>query len=180
MPSRAAGVVDVLEHHELTADVVRHWLDYDPETGALTWRRPWGLARVGALVGVINHHGYRVFGFRGKQRQAHRIAWLHYHGEMPLHFIDHVNGVRDDNRICNMRNATPEQNSQNKRVPMPSNRTGLMGVTLHKKTGRWQSAIGHRGTVHYLGLFDSPEAAHAAYLVAKRRLHPFSTLPEAT
>jgi hypothetical protein len=155
----------MLAHSDLTAELVREWLDYCPDSGGLHWKKTYGNARKGAMVGVVNHHGYRVFGLKGKQRQSHRIIWLHVYGAMPPQYIDHINGVKHDNRISNLRLATPAENAQN--------RPTSMGVTFHKRTNKWQASITLNGRLRYLGLFCTLDEARAAYLGAKIKHHAF-------
>lgn len=150
---------------------LRELLDYDPATGALTRRDG------GAVPGWTDADGYRVLRVEGRRYFAHRLAWLYTHGSWPPDQIDHINGQPQDNRLANLRPATAAQNSQNERQARASNRTsGLLGVTWHKAARAWMAQIKLNGKSSYLGLFDSPEAAHDAYLAAKRRLHEFGTI----
>jgi hypothetical protein len=96
-------------------------------------------------------------------------VWALSTGEWPLTEIDHINGLKDDNRICNLRLATKEQNQQNR--PAHSGHALPKGVTLHKQSGKYQAQIGAGGKTIYLGLFDAPDAAGAAYARAAKRHH---------
>ena len=87
--------------------------------------------------------------------------------------IDHINGVRCDNRFSNLREATAAENGQNQAVPR-HNTSGFMGVHWNRRAGNWQARIMIAGRNKYLGYFDTPEAAHAAYCAAKAKHHTFN------
>ena len=114
------------------------------------------------------HTGYIVVGVRSHDYAAHRLAWLYVHGVWPVHEIDHINGVKSDNRICNLRDVPKAINSQNKRTTS-KNISGLRGVSPSYKG--WQARIVVDGASKYLGKFPTKEAAHAAYIDEKRRMH---------
>lgn len=146
-------------------------LAYNSETGQLTWKATRGpLAQAGAVAGRVTKGGYRHLTFDGKRYFAHRMAWLIVHGCLPSGDIDHINGVRDDNRIANLRDVSRAVNMQNQRNARSNNySSGLLGVTWNR--GRWTSQIQVDGKSRNLGRFDSKEEAYVAYLKAKRVLH---------
>lgn len=146
---------------ELTAEVLRELLDYNPETGVFFWRRSRGNGvKVGQLAGSMANNGYWQIAVQRRVYRAHRLAWLHYYGEWPS-AIDHINGVRVDNRIVNLRQADGNINEQN--------RVCAGAFRCRKK---WQSRIRtNGGKREYLGTFDTREEAEAAYLAAKRQHH---------
>jgi hypothetical protein len=90
--------------------------------------------------------------------------------------LDHINGIKRDNRIENLREATDSENQQNQKKPPAHNTSGFLGVTKYKRNGKWVAGIKLNGKRINLGYFDTPEAAHAAYLQKKKELHPFQTL----
>jgi hypothetical protein len=153
---------------------VRALLDYDPATGMLTWRRRpgaykgWNERYVGTTAGTRDTHGYLRVSIHGRQYAAHRLVWAHVHGEWPSGQIDHKNGVRDDNRIANLRVATGSQNQQNI-PPRRGSASGIKGVS--RNGGRWQAHIRTPGRRIYLGMFKTPEEAGRAYREAAARLH---------
>ena len=100
--------------------------------------------------------------------RAHRLIWLMYHGQWPPQEIDHINGDRADNRIVNLRLATASQNRANSKV-YKTNRCGFKGVA-RTPYGRWVARI-HFEKTKYLGTFDTPEEAHAAYVRAAQAAH---------
>ena len=156
----------------LTAERVRELLDYDPETGVLTWKvRRGGRAHLGAVAGVPDGLGYVSIRVDSRLYRAHRLAWLLSHGRWPPEQIDHINGVRDDNRLSNLREATRGQNMENQRRPRAGNTSGFLGVCWHARSKKFMARITTGGTRFYLGVYPDAESAHAAYLKAKRELH---------
>jgi hypothetical protein len=156
----------------ISAEHLRATLDYNPSTGALTWRRRsdapalWNAKCAGKQAGYLHHRGYVHLEIHGKYYAAHRIVWLWVYGEWPGE-IDHINGIKNDNRIINLRICTRSQNCQNtKRREWAA--AGIKGVYRNKN--RWTSAITISGVRHYLGNFATPEEAGAAYAAAAKRL----------
>lgn len=160
---------------ELTADRLRELLSYDAETGIFRWRMARGSsAKAGDAAGRRESLGYIQIGVDGRRYMAHRLAWLATHGEWPQGEIDHINGDRDDNRLTNLRQATRSQNLQNLRRARSDSRSGLLGASWDAASGAWKGQIQVEGKKKHLGLFDTAEAAHRAYLAAKAELHPFA------
>jgi hypothetical protein len=162
---------------ELDATIVREYFDYDASTGVLTWRIQVGRSKVGAATGCLGKRGYLEVGFRGRLWKAHRLAWLHHYGHWPTMTIDHINGIKTDNRISNLRDVDARTNQQNKRVAHSNNRSsGLLGVSWSEQTKKWVASIKVSRKTRNLGHFSTAEAAHAAYVAAKRLLHAGCTL----
>lgn len=162
--------------NELTQTRAQELLDYDPESGAFTWKQTrGGTARAGASAGTLcKQRGYIVISVGNKLHQAHRLAWFYVHGYWPA-CLDHVNRVRTDNRLANLREVTRSQNLQNT-TTVRSKVSGLRGVSFCKQTGRWKAQIGLNGKGKNLGRFDTPEQAHAAYLAAAAVMHTHNPL----
>lgn len=159
---------------ELTAETLRELLSYDPITGEFRWRvTKSAQAKIGTIAGCESH-GYRQIGIFRKPYKSARLAWLYVYGEWPKHDIDHINGIRDDNRISNLRDVTRLVNCQNRRIAKSGSWAGLLGVSKNKK--RWSAKIRAGGRQICIGTFDTPEQAHEAYILAKRELHPGCTL----
>jgi len=156
--------------------LLKELLHYDAETGIFTWRESRGrLAKAGQVAGYTCSTGYRSIRFMGKDRKAHRLAWLYTHGEWPSGVIDHINCERADNRIENLRDVSYQGNSQNRRKARSNSLSGLMGVAQCQ--GKFQSWIhlADKSRLH-LGTFKTAEEAHTAYVEAKRVHHPTNTL----
>lgn len=147
-------------------------LRYEPESGLLTWRVARGNAVIpGSVAGHRTPNGYLHVTIDGKGYPAHRIAWLLTHGEFPRGMIDHINGVRSDNRIPNLRDVDTCANQQNKWKAQENNQAGFAGVR-RTASGRYQARIKSGSQSHHLGMFDTAEQAHSAYLQAKGAHHP--------
>jgi hypothetical protein len=131
---------------------------YDPETGYLYSRK------TGWKVGGLTKQGYRRIGLRehGKTHgyAVHRIAWLLVHGVWPTDLIDHINGIRHDNRLCNLREATNKQNLQS-RPRHKRNKLGVKGVIRFKN--KYRAQCWHDGKFVLRQAFDTIEEAAAAY-----------------
>lgn len=160
-----------IEIEQLKSDV-HEFLRYEPETGDFFW-----IKRTGARSAIgnktsqcVNREGYRLIALNKKSNKAHRLAWLYVHGVWPNQ-IDHINGIKTDNRIDNLRDVDCRTNSHNQRVAHKNNGSGFLGVCA-KASGSYQAAIRIGGKRIYLGRFASPELAHEAYLTAKCAHHP--------
>lgn len=100
---------------------------------------------------------------------AHRIIWESVHGKIAEGFeIDHINNVRDDNRISNLRLATKSNNAANRKKH--NGNVPLKGVTIHK-CGKFQASLKLGGKFIYLGLYETAEEAHAAYVSKAISIH---------
>jgi hypothetical protein len=156
----------------LSADELRSIVSYDPGTGSITWRvyrnAYGGKVIPGTPAGRLDRNGYRVIVINGLVYWSGRLAWYLYYGVWPRGQIDHINMDFTDDRITNLREATMTQQRGNQRVRRDS-RSGLKGV---RKTpeGRWSARVRYAGVKYYLGRFDTPEEAHAAYVAASKRL----------
>lgn len=148
---------------KLTAQRVRELFDYDPEKGELRWRtRLSNRHAVGDIAGCRRDDGTFTVGISGARFLVHRIVWLYCYGEFPTQWIDHANGNPSDNRICNLRLATPSQNIANSKKKPGSSK--FKGVS--RKQGRWYARVRVNYRHIYLGYFDTEEEAHAAYVAA--------------
>jgi hypothetical protein len=159
----------------LTADQLRALLDYNPETGVLTWRarqgkrRNWDTRRSGKSAGSFAG-GYIRVTLHLHRYQAHQLAWLWMTGEWPPARIDHIDTNRANNRWANLRLATNSQNKMNARV-RADNTSGYKGVHWVSRERKWLATITVDGVKKRLGLFHTPSEAHAAYREAATRLH---------
>ena len=150
-------------------------LKYSAETGLFTWVRPTSFRVIkGATAGTIAAIGYRYIGVDGVICLAHRMAFVFMTGEWPVNYVDHINGDRLDNRWANLRDVSQAVNCQNRRNPTKSSLTKIIGV--HGKsvnsTKPFTSAIHINRKKIHLGCFDTQQEASAAYVAAKRQLHP--------
>lgn len=162
----------------VTAARLRELLTYDPETGVFTRRvRTSNRIKVGDPVGTISvKDGYLRAHVENRLYLMHRLAWLYVHGEWPSKNLDHRDGVGANNRIKNLREGGHEENAQNV-VAHRDSRSGLLGVSWHAQANGWTARICNRGKKTNLGMFRTPEEAHAVYLKAKAKQHEFQPVP---
>jgi hypothetical protein len=157
----------------LTQDQLKSLLMYDPATGMFTWRvsRPTKI-KPGDVAGNVTPKGYVSVGVKGKIYRAHRLAWLYVYGRWPNNEIDHINRIRNDNRIANLREADRSVNTQNTNLQR-NNTSGFRGVDWHKHRNAWRARISVNGKMKNLGYYLTREDAAAAYLKASIMLHLF-------
>ena len=140
-------------------DSIDSELIYDAWSGDLLWKNK-GNKVAGCLDKTT---GYIRVGIGGQLLSAAKVAWYLWNKAWPLHFIDHINGNRADNRIINLRTVTPRMNAQNR----VEHRAGhLQGIAFQKRSGKYISRIHINGERKYLGQYNTPEEAHNAYLNA--------------
>jgi len=153
----------------ITADEARELLHYEPETGVFTRRvKTSSRAKAGSAAGTVNGRGYLRIRLTAKQYLAHRLAWLIMTGEFPPEQIDHINGVITDNRWCNLRSVTRQENNRNRAVRRDS-ASGIMGVRKHRPTGPWVARITVDGRRINLGYFKDLADAIAARKLAEAK-----------
>ena len=157
----------------LTAARLREVLVYDPTSGVFTWRVARGRAPAGAVAGQRSRYGYTAIRVDRVLYAAHRLAWLYVHSVWPPDEIDHRDGVRNNNRLNNLRAATRGENMQN----VVSPRDGMQGTFFRADRGRWKASIKINQRATHLGFFDTEVEARHAYLRAKAELHTFSPVP---
>ncbi len=140
---------------------LKELLNYDSETGILYWNKTTNRRiKVGDVAGCKDAYGYLVIRFDGKLYKAHRLAWLYVYGVLPDQ-IDHINGIRDDNRIVNLRSVTIGENNKNTKVRQ-DNISGVAGVHFEQSRSKWLANISVEGKNVYLGRFNTfDEAVHA-------------------
>lgn len=163
----------------ISVERARELLTYDPESGDLRRRVSIGPAHVGDLVGCDWADGtgrrYRLIRVGGFVCLAHRVIWLMQTGEWPLYQVDHRDGDGLNNRWANLRDITPGENQQNRVGPQKNNTTGFLGVT-RRPNGKFVAGIKTHGKRRHLGEFTTAEEASAAYIAAKRQIHPACTI----
>lgn len=147
-------------------------LEYNPTTGELTSKIQRAMMPIGSVAGTVLSTGYRQVSIHSKYYYAHRVAWLITYGRWPHGQIDHINGLRDDNRLENLREVTSAENAQNLRRSHLDNKTGLLGVS--KARGKFLAQITTNGKHKFIGYFKTAKDAHEAYLAEKRDLHQIS------
>lgn len=158
-------------------------LDYDQITGQFTWKiRLGGPVKVGSIAGndiavrkpSVTRCGctYRQIRIEGRNYYAHVLARFYVTGEWPPRLVDHRDGNGLNNAYSNLRDSTAAQNNQNRVKASKNSSTGLLGA--RREGAKYLAAIRINGKVVRLGRFNTAEAAHQAYIAAKRIHHPFS------
>lgn len=166
------------QRDSLTSERLRALLSYDPATGTFTRRISRCRWRAGETAGAPNR-GYVQIKIDNVLHAAHRLAWLHTTGSWPTGDIDHIDGNRSNNAFANLRDVTRGINAQNLRRARRDSQSGLLGSFKkkdRKQKDRWQAQISLNGVLHYIGIYDTAEEAHAAYVAAKRRMHVGNTI----
>ena len=158
----------------LTQAQLKDLMRYCPDTGRFYWLKSGKGRRLSLIAGFPDSVGYEIIRIHGKNLKAHRLAWLYVHGAWPRDQIDHINGIKNDNRIVNLRDVSRHVNQQNKRKASRSNKLGILGV---QKTGsKFRTSIDHGNKKLYLGVHLTAQAAQNTYIAAKRALHPGCTI----
>jgi hypothetical protein len=149
-----------------TKEYLNSVLRYEPETGFLFWKvRASYRIPMGTKAGTLTWAGYTSITIGGKLRLAHRLIWCMVHGEFPPNDLDHINHDRNDNRIENLRLASRTENMKNQSVGS-NNKSGVLGVRWHKRSGKWKVQIGIEGKSIHLGYFKDKSDAIKARMEA--------------
>jgi HNH endonuclease len=156
---------EVTDTLEVDIDYLRQRLRYEPEAGKLYWLdyedmpKRWRTRWAGKeALAAHNGQGYKTGRIGGTQFLAHRVAWALWCGKWPDEQIDHINGVRCDNRITNLRAVTPQENQRN-RKKQANNTSGVCGVNWNSGVGKWQARVKVDRISRHLGYFDTLEEA---------------------
>ena len=126
--------------------------------------------KIGDRFGGKNIQGYISGYFLGKRYLEHRLVWFYHYGEWPKDQIDHINGIRDDNRIENLREVTNQQNVCNS-LGSSSSKSRYKGLTWYKSRSKWQVRVRHMDKTHHVGYFHNEIDAAKAYDVKAKELH---------
>lgn len=163
--------------NDLTAEEVRERLEYDTDLGILRWRynpsRPkeWNTRRAGKAAGFVDTvNGNVQVRIDDRLYLGYRLIWLIVTGEWPKVEIDHINGVRTDNRLKNLREATHAENSRN-RGRQKNNQSGFLGVCFRPHHGKWEARINLDGKTVWRHYATTAQEASAARREALPKFH---------
>ena len=160
---------------KLEPQELRALLNYDPNTGVLTWNprglgafnsprafKSWNTRFAGKVAGYFcSVKGYGGITINGKRYLTHRVCWAVYYGKWPEGQIDHIKGIKTDNRISQLRDVSCQDNRRNMPKPI-NNKSGVVGVSWFKRDSKWQAGIMIDGKSKYLGAFtDKQDAINA-------------------
>lgn len=159
---------------KLTLERLYQVLDYNKETGEFLWKhRDTHKEKLGKRAEIKTTHGYLQVTIDNSVYYAHRLAFLYVNNVWPK-VIDHINGIKTDNRIINLRSVSQKTNIENVKNARRHNSNKMLGVYASKD--KFQSKISVNGVCIYLGRFQTKEDAHQAFLQAKRKFHDGCTI----
>lgn len=155
---------------------LKQLLSYDPLTGLFARVVSNRTDRVGATPGARNTKGHIQIRVDGVLYMAHRLAWLYVFGSFPENQLDHINGVKHDNRLVNLRHCSNKRNSENRKMSS-RNTSGYRGVSYDKHLRKFKAYIGHNMESIHVGVFDTVDAAAAAAKVARDQMFTHHKTP---
>lgn len=144
--------------------ILKSILDYDPNTGFFFWKKN------GKRAGYSYNDSYVRIRIDRIGYAAHRLAWVYVYGDEPSKYVDHINQIKIDNRIVNLRLATPSQNLQN-RQKQKNNTTGYLGVCYAKKSKKFTASIKVDGKLKHLGYFHTADEAAKVAIDARKKFY---------
>jgi len=152
---------------EITPEYLRENYSFNPQTGRLTRKK----CRYRSLIGTdpTIEKGYAYLSIKGIPFLAHRVAWAIHFGAWPEHLLDHINGIKTDNRICNLREATHKENLWNNHSPVKA-KSGYRGVHKLARSKRYVARIRHNRKLIDIGYYDTAEEASEAYKAEAMRI----------
>ncbi|NDC49514.1 MAG: HNH endonuclease [Micrococcales bacterium] len=146
-----------------TQEYLKAIFEYNPVDGVVRWNICRSNMVKGARAGCINKSGYIVVTVDSKTYRLTRLIWIYMFGHIPDDFhVDHINGNKIDNRLCNLRLVTNKQNQENRPAPRNTS-SGYRGVTWHKACSKWMARICHHGKRETIGFFETADDAYSAY-----------------
>lgn len=137
----------------LTQEYLKSILNYDEDTGNfIRLVKLSNNSKIGEIAGAIDEKGYRRIYILGKYIRGHKLAWFYNYGVWPKDQLDHINNVKDDNRLCNLRECSNRLNQFNTKVRKNS-KTGVKGV--HPQGNGFEADIKINGKTKYIGYFSN-------------------------
>ena len=156
----------------VTQEHLKFILDYNPDTGIFTWINPnkYSKQKFGDIAGSVDGKGYIHIRIDGSRYKAHRLAWIYMYGIEPKDQIDHINNIKTDNKIKNLRECNNQQNCFNKKL-QKNNKSGVKGVSWNKTLNKWTAYLNVNKKKKFIGLFDDIELAELVMYEARIKYH---------
>jgi len=142
---------------------------FDYKDGLLFWKSKRNGIKPNKQAGWLSENGYWYIKVNKQIFRRHRIVFAMHHGFMP-EFIDHINGIKNDDKIENLREATKTQNQYNTKL-RKNNTSGVKGITWHKRIEKWAIQITVNKKKHHIGYFDDIELAELVIQEARNKYH---------
>jgi len=147
----------------ITQEQLKKLLDYDRETGVFKWKTTTNCRiRVGDVAGCLDENGYIKIRLFNKAYRAHRLVWLYTYGKFPEDDMDHINGIKNDNRIINLRAVTQAENARNLRL-RKDNTSGYIGVGWDTGKNKWRVTISRKQYGRFKSKSDAITKAKKIY-----------------
>lgn len=139
---------------ELTQAYLKSIVHYDPETGVFTRKaKTSNRIKAGDIMGCVDSNGYLTASIMYRLYRLHRLAFLYMEGCLPPAHVDHINGIRHDNRWANLRHATDSVNRKNS-CRSTANTSGVVGVSWDSRRSKWEAYIKADKRHHHLGRYS--------------------------
>lgn len=147
----------------ITVERLRELLHYNPDTGIFTWINPSSnRIKVGSIANCKDAYGYVVIRIDNKLYKAHRLAWLYCFNELPELSLDHINGIKNDNRLDNLRECSAQDNCRNKNK-QSNNTSGYVGVNYYPTYNKYRASITVNKSTLHIGYYNTAKEASLAY-----------------
>lgn len=155
---------------QISQDELNQFFDYDAESGNLIWKvHTNSHMKIGEVAGWEDPKEYRQISLLGKRYKAHRLIWIYHYGELNG-ILDHIDGDKHNNRIENLRLATPSQNNCNTGL-IKSNKSGLKGLYWDKINEKWRVQIEINRVRKNVGRFADLFEAACVIISLRNKLH---------
>ena len=155
---------------KLTQERLKEALHYDPETGIFVWKISTGNVKTGDIANCLSFYGYIRIQVEEVRYPAHRLAWLYIYGYFPENDIDHIDRVKTNNRINNLREVSMSCNMRNT-GNQKNNTSGVKGITFDKINNKWKARVKVNGKTKHLGRYKDFNDAVCARLAGEQCLN---------
>jgi len=136
----------------ITQERIKELFHYCPDSGVFTRLLRASNAKAGSIASSTNVDGYLRASVDGSVYSLHRLTWFYTYGAFPKNHIDHINGIKNDNRIINLRDVSASKNTKNSPTRI-DNTSGVIGVYWYKNLNKWAAEVSFDCKRHHLGLF---------------------------